>query len=205
MDPNKDWVLGTGCALHDASKALQWSLARHITYPDLLKDLYVVIESCRSGYDMMEAVMPQFLAKHMETRTTPFDPNIVADFWAVLGVSESWMDMVVWINPFWFDGKLSVSATIKGQAVTPYMVSDVLLYLMKLHKFTETRWLSVGKSCRGLIASCSVGLPHLAAMALQKKDLGCSICGSSFHCKVVGYITTAGPRGPDVDKIGQAV
>ena len=60
MDPNKDWVLGTGCALHDASKALQWSLARHITYPDLLKDLYVVIESCRSGYDLMETSCHSF-------------------------------------------------------------------------------------------------------------------------------------------------
>ena len=186
-EPNLDWVVGTGCALHDASKALQWAVARHISYPDLLKDLYVVIESCRSGYDLMEAVMQQFLTKHMETRTDRYDPNIVADYWQVLDVDESWMDMVVGINPFWSDGRLLVSETLDGQAVTLDMVSDCLLYLMKLHKFTETRWLSVGKSCRGLLASVTVGLPHLAAMALKQKVPEAYVCWSSHVYKVSRY------------------
>ena len=40
---------------------------------------------------------------------------------------------------------------------------------MKLSKFCETRWCTVGNSCRALVASLSVGLYELAIMALATK------------------------------------
>ena len=78
--------------------------------------------------------------------------------------------MLAEINPYWHDGHLRVSSVMdNGQATNANEVGDALLYIMKLHKFTETRWLTVGLSCRGLIASLSVGLPRLAELALEQK------------------------------------
>ena len=49
------------------------------------------------------------------------------------------------------------------------MVEDCLIYIFKLSKFSATRWLAVGLSCRSMMASISVGLFDLAILALELK------------------------------------
>ena len=71
MQPLLDWVLGTGCALHDASKALQWALDPFVEEKEMLKDLYVVIESCRSSFDLLVEYLHVFLARHMKRSFSP--------------------------------------------------------------------------------------------------------------------------------------
>ena len=48
--------------------------------------------------------------------------------------------------------KLWVTATrANGTPTCPDEIGDMLLYIFRLKTFSETRWLSVGRSCRGFV------------------------------------------------------
>ena len=61
-----DWYVGTGCAMHDGSKAIEWATRTHLPSDEIMKDLHIVIASCRNGYDQIVKVLPEFLMQHME-------------------------------------------------------------------------------------------------------------------------------------------
>ena len=164
-----DWVTCTGCAMHDASKALQWALDPWVTEKQMLKDLHIVIESCRQAYDLLEEYMPAFLIKHMERVDTPYSKAEVAHWWRCLGAGADWIDSLVDVNPFFLQGKLRVSMMADGKVLLASTVANCLFYVFKLKTFSETRWCGVGQSCRGLVASLSVGLYPLALLALELK------------------------------------
>ena len=167
--PLMDWVVRSGCALHDGSKSLQWSLSTWVYDKAQLKDMYIVIESCRNSYDLLDKFMPQFLAKHMVAVDTPYDRGEVAAWWRCMGAGADWVDRLVDINPWWHMGQLRVSKTVEGKAVSGDQVAEVLLYIFKFRTFVETRWCTVGHSCRGLVGALSVGLYELALLALDLK------------------------------------
>ena len=164
-----DWAVGTGCALHDASKALQWALAPWVTDKQMVKDLYVVIESCRNGFDLLTEYMPVFLVQHMVRSPAAYSKEAVAAWWRCMGVSADWVEHLADLNPIFRQGKLVVSEKIGGQVVSADLVADCLLYIFKFSKFSETRWCGVGQSCRALVSSLSVGLYPLAILALKLK------------------------------------
>ena len=167
MQPLLDWAVGTGCALHDASKALQWALSPFVVDKDMMKDLYIVIESCRSSFDLLVEYLPVFLAKHMQRSSAIYSKEDAARWWRCMGVGADWVELLANVNPMWRQEKLVVSEKILDKVVSADLVGDCLLYLFRLTKFSDTRWCAVGQSCRGLIGSLSVGLYPLALLALQ--------------------------------------
>ena len=170
MQPLLDWVLGTGCALHDASKALQWALDPFVEEKEMLKDLYVVIESCRSSFDLLVEYLHVFLARHMERSTAVYSKDEVAQWWRAMGVAADWVELLTNLNPTWRQGKLMVSDKIDGKRVSADLVADCMVYLFRFSKFSQTRWCGVGHSCRALICALSVGLYPLALLALELKQ-----------------------------------
>ena len=45
-----DWAVGTGCALHDCHNSLKWGLHAHFNDAELMKDLYITIQSGRDAF-----------------------------------------------------------------------------------------------------------------------------------------------------------
>ena len=135
----------------------------------MLKDVYVVIESCRSAFDLLHEYLPVFLARHMEVSASAYDKDGVAAWWRCMGVGAEWADLLAEVNPMYGRGKLLVSEMVYGKVVSADQVGDILLYICMFSKFSTTRWCSVGKSCRSLFAAVSVGLLPLALLALQLK------------------------------------
>ena len=162
-------VVVTGCAMHDASKALEWSMHPHIADDEMLKSLHVVVESARNAYDLLVSTMPSFLVQKLHRVHEPYDREEVAAWWRSMGAGADWVDTLVDVNPIFHNGQLKVSHQAGGVLVSAALVGDCLLYIMKLSKFCETRWCTVGNSCRALVASLSVGLYELAIMALATK------------------------------------
>ena len=166
----KDWVLGTGCAMHDASKALEWATREHLKEgEDILHDLHIVCLSLRNGFEMMADALPEFCLQHVVFGATAFDPAPVEHYWRVLGSDEEWLPVLTQLNPWWYQGQLQVFHEFNGKPTTLSLVQDVVLYVMRIVIFTQTRWTSVGASCRGLLGSLSVGVYELALLALQNK------------------------------------
>ena len=141
----------------------------HVADKEMLKDVYVVTESCRSAFDLLHEYLPVFLARHMELSASAYDKDGVAASWHCIGVGADWVDLLAEVNPVYRQGKLFVSDMVHGKIVSADQVGDLLLYIFRFSKLSTTRWCSVGKSCRSLFAAVSVGLLPLALLALQLK------------------------------------
>ena len=57
-----DWFVATGCSNHDCQNALKWSLAPFLESAEVLKDLYIVVESLRNAFGLLVRHLKHFLA-----------------------------------------------------------------------------------------------------------------------------------------------
>ena len=48
-----EWVVTTGCALHDAHNSLKWAMHVHFQDTDLLQDVFIVAASVRNSYGLL--------------------------------------------------------------------------------------------------------------------------------------------------------
>jgi hypothetical protein len=155
-----DWFVSTGCGAHDVQSALKWALAPHASVEDL-KDLHIVMESLRNSFAILHARMPRFLISHLAFDQSPFDRQVVAAFWRALGVEAAMVDKVVEVNPWWDGNFLWVNGELEDDPNAIAIVSGVLLYIFRWRQFTDSRWVTIGPSCRALLGSLCVGLEKL--------------------------------------------
>jgi len=172
----RDWVVGTGCSLHDASKALEWATRPHLVVgADILTELHIVCASLRNGYELMVDAMPQFLKMHLVHKSVPYDEDAVAEYWRMVGASQDWVPVLTKLNLWWYNGQLQVSTMYDGKPTPISLVADAVMYVMRFVSFTQTRWMTVGSSCRGLLGAMTVGVEALAKLALELK-VGYGFC-----------------------------
>ena len=56
------FVLATPCACHDAQNSFRWAMGERATDRELLRDVYVSIESLRQSMDLVQAHLPEWVA-----------------------------------------------------------------------------------------------------------------------------------------------
>eukprot|EP00974_Lingulodinium_polyedra_P084824 8210628-Lingulodinium_polyedra.AAC.1 len=95
------------------------------------------------------------------------------------------MEVVLEVGPRWDGERLWVNAELEGDRDNLRKVTGVLQYLFQWKKFTETMFLSVGSSCRGVVASMAVGLSALVEMA--RETPGCT----DYHISGFGRVSPA--------------
>lgn len=164
-----DLYIATGCALHDISNAIQWGFAS-ISGGEVLKDIHIVIESCRNSFVFIQANVIKFLVERLGFVQPPIDTELVLRFWRALGVDGDWLDILGYLNPWWDGNRLLISEAAKDDPDLIGKVSDLILYLWRWRKFVETRWVTIGPSCRALVASLCVGLEEVVAITLADKS-----------------------------------
>jgi hypothetical protein len=172
MQDNLDWVLSTPCCNHDAHNGLKWSLADHLSSSDDLKDLHIAIEALRNGYSLVHSHLPAFIREHLHFEDLSGSLETLGQFWVDIGVDADVAEALGELGLHWSDDKLMVHVEWEGNAELIERVSSALLHLFRFQKFTDSRWLTVGSSCRTIMASLCVGLHRLVATV--RNDPGAS-------------------------------
>ena len=164
-----DWAVGTGCAMRDAQNGLKWALARSTESGDVVRDLHICIESLRNSFLMLHSHLRPFLREaNIGFDHEPYNRDHVYEFWVALGVGGDVVETFVDVNPWFSGGRLWVSGEWEGNEELEENLSRMILYLLKLKRFTESRWCTIGPSCRALVACLACGLEFLVAIA--RKD-----------------------------------
>ena len=180
-----DLCVANGCACHDISNSFKWALNPFIQ-ENLLKDLYIVVESLRNSFTILQASMRKFLIKYLSFRPEGATTGAAAAwFWQVMGVEVDMMEAVLEVSPWWEGERLWVNSELANDRGNLGKITTVLQYLFKWRKFTETRFLSVGSSCRGVVASLAVGLSALVEIA--RATPGCT----DYHISGFGRLSPA--------------
>jgi len=182
------WVVATPCAVHDTHNGLKWSLFFYCQQTDVLKDVFVVIESLRNCLDLLHGYLGAWLAEHLHfVEEEELDSvDSLQDLWLALGVAPPVVEVLAEeLRLRWRDGRLEVAAPCRGTEDLVGKVSFALLSLWRFEKFSESRWVTVGASCRSLVAGLLTGLPSLIATIRQDPK------ASDFHLHGVERLTAA--------------
>jgi len=161
-----EWVVSTPCGLHDTHNSLKWSLFAIFCNTELISDCYIVIESLRNSAQLLFRYMGEWIQDRL--RFVPEDclpqPQDLYELWTCLGVDPEAIEVVSEeLRLQWKDGLLCVKDTAASSQNIVGQVSFALLSVWKFKKFSSSRWVSVGCSCRSLVASLLTGLESLVA------------------------------------------
>ena len=116
-------------------------------------------------------VLPSFLREHVQTKENPTQESLRMEFWSCLGVDPGWMETVVDLHPVWDGEKLLVEPAWANREDLIDTLSNIMFHLFQFLPFTLSRWCSVGRSCRRLLAALCVGLRGLVAWGREHVGL----------------------------------
>ena len=100
----------------------------------------------------------------------PEDEDSVRQFWQALGVQPDWLDTLVEVDPRWDGTKIVINASLQNRSDALEATVAVILYLWRWQQFSESRWCTIGASCRALIVSVVAGLEAVVAKCTSDPD-----------------------------------
>ena len=163
-----DWVCVTGCAAHDCANSLKWALAPELELKSHLKDLHNVIEAARDASDALHACVPEFVNTRAKVSAIPVDEVGVRAWWTAIGAEPSWVEKLVEANPVWRNDVLYTNLPIVTEPSAVGRLVSCIRYVLKWKPFCESRWCTVGASCRCLVGALSVGFADIMNMVRSK-------------------------------------
>ena len=171
-----EWHTFTHCACHVAHNALKWAVSNDFPDGNLMKTLFILISSARSSYmHMVDSLIPwlqQVLVPWPEDRKP--DPEL-AILWTALGADPDQIELLVHYQLVFEEthNQLRVAPQALKEDTFITTFSGLLLGLWKMEAFSESHWLSLGSSCRGVLRSLLSGFKSCISRsyAHQHKDL----------------------------------
>ena len=121
----------------------------------------------RNSFVLLHSHFCAFLLKHVVFDQPMEAAAAVSDFWQLLGIPVDMLEDLVAVNPEWRDNQLHVNAGLQEDSSCMERLSSVVLYVFKLRKFSESRWATMGPSCRAVLCSLAVGLEQLVHLTSQ--------------------------------------
>ena len=161
-----EWVEGAGCSLHDAHNSLKWGMSFERLGPDVMKNVWVVFASLRNSFDLILLHLPQWLVVHVAW--TPRDqlptPDKLSVLWQALQLDEEIVELLAQDLQLWWDRDatmLRVAEDWKCRPDAMQELSAALQAVWQFKKFSDSRWITIGCSCRTLTAAILTGLASL--------------------------------------------
>lgn len=162
-----EWVIGTPCGLHDGHNALKWSMHAYFNDPQLLKDIYIIFRSLRESFDLICQHLCPWLVrvvKFVDPEDLP-SPDVLKATWTSLNIDPVLVETLVDLGICW-DGEADQLKVDKKWRANPDFIetlSGAVLSLWEFRPFSESRWITVGLSCRTMVASLLSGLKSLVS------------------------------------------
>jgi hypothetical protein len=156
------WVTSSGCSAHDFTNALRWSNLQFFGSRQLMRAMWIIVESLRSSLDQLIAVLPRWLQLTLEFDDHAGDVDLHL-LWSFLDVSEPWCDELVSLQLRFEQGKLKVAQRWSADPSVPQRVANIFMYLFEFRSWSDTRWCAVGRISRRLLSCILLGLHSIVA------------------------------------------
>lgn len=182
-----EWVVTTGCALHDGHNSLKWAMHSQFQNTELIQDVFIVVASVRNSFGLLVDHMGRWL--HNKVLFVPDDdlPPMQEryELWTALGAEPELAEMLAFeLRLQWCDSRLQVAASCTSIEDLMGKISGALLALWEFRQFTSSRWATIGTSCRGVVAALLSGFDDLVKTV--RKDPRASDYHISGYSKLTG-------------------
>ena len=164
--------MDTPCSNHDVHNALKWGLFSWITNTSLTDAAFIAIESLRNGFSMLEEEIGRWVVVvvHWADEEDLLDPLEAAALWGAVGVEPKWVEHLVDLGILFRGGRLLVSQRHRGKNCVWADIMNCMRHALKFTKFSDSRWCTLGKSCRQVIHAQLLGLNSLVQAVLDDKE-----------------------------------
>lgn len=162
------WNINTPCSLHDFDNAGRLPLYYLNKNENLLKEIYIALQSCRHSYKQLADARGEWIATNLRRRPVPdtMDVEATRELWCVIGAPEEAIDEIMSMGFVIEDGDPCVSEDIPIDKLHSRM-QDLLLRLWQFKTVSWGRWIGSGAPCRQLIGANLAGLPSVVAQVID--------------------------------------
>ena len=157
-------VVVTACAAHDAQNAFRWGMGKNFKDKQALRDLYIGIDSLRNSMELLHQHLAEWVVKVLEfVPHRPFDTEEHRrNLWQSLDLDTETAEILAHELQYYFeDGKINVSTNNVGNPDVLDLIMKCLQSAWKFRRFTESRFLTAGCSCRTMLAAQLLGIHGL--------------------------------------------
>lgn len=162
---NLSWISTGACVCHDAHNSLKWSVLEQTQDPRTLRGLFICIESLKNGFNLMMKNVRTWLHTVVEFEDLPHFPH--RQLWQLLGIDPNIAEVAEELQLRFERDRLRIAKKWQGDAAVWDTIELVLLHIWAFKKYTDSRWLSVGPSCRCMLAAQVAGLSEFIAFILK--------------------------------------
>ena len=164
-----EWVVDTPCANHDCHNALKWGLFEWLTDEGLMKTVFIVIESIRNGHSLLEAEVGRWIGRVVKWADEDelMSPMEATALWSSLGVEPKWADHLVHLGLVFRGGQLLVNKAHRGKPEVWGDILNCVRHGLKFSQFSDSRWCTIGRSCRQVLHAQMLGLDSLMDAVLK--------------------------------------
>ena len=120
-----------------------------------------MIESCRNTFNQLVSHVSVFLGSCLAFDRDEVDEEAAAGFYCALRVPADGLQEYVEVAPLFIDGVLHVRRSLLDDVAAMEQVIAVWLHAMRWTRFSETRWLPVWLSARGMLRTLHMGVERL--------------------------------------------
>lgn len=176
------WMTSVGCANHDIHGGLSWALKPHLGGSQTSTNIWVVIQSLRNAYSLLERHTNDWLSSGVIAYRDWEHKALGYELWCLLGMDSEWAETLADLQLRWQGGRLCVAARLEHEADSMNKISACLMKAWQFREFSESRWVSFGNSSRSVLASIVLGLePYVKFIIEETKS-------SDYKIKGVGRL-----------------
>lgn len=151
-----NWVTSSACCNHDAHNGLKWSVMEFSSDPKVMRGLFICIESLRNGFSLLMQNLKPWLQEVLQYEDAAGFPHHA--LWALLGLDPNMAEIAEDLQLRFHGGQLKVASKWAIDPAVWGSIELVLLHIWSFRKYSDSRWLSLGPSCRGLMAAQVTGI-----------------------------------------------
>ena len=158
-----EFVVVTPCAMHDAHNAFRWGFLEEVKNRELMRDVYVSVESIRNSMDLVQKHIGAWVAERVTQSGIRLSEEWVEGRRVLLHALDVDMEAQEILSDVlqlrWEGSRLVVSPAADGPGDIVGLVVTCLLACWRLKKWTESRWSIVGSASRSTVAGLTFGIP----------------------------------------------
>ena len=162
------WHTASGCALHDTHGGYRRAMFEYMEDSQLMKDAWCCVEAIRNSMNIMARGILEWLPSVLCFREWDLPVESQRLLWEALGLHAGAIDAQMELQIRWDSGRLCINPAAENNCDAPQAIMTTLLELWRIKEWTESRWGTMGSTCRSAVV-CSLTGMHSLIKDLRKK------------------------------------
>jgi hypothetical protein len=160
------WYVATPCINHGARNSLKWPLKEYVENPKIMKDMWAIIETCRTCYATLMDYKSLWVASRLVFRDWTFENAY--RLWTMLGIESQHCEALVEMQIRYENGSICVAEHCHTDPDIVEKVCNLMSVVFVFRKWTDSRWVTMGDTTRTFLGSLFLGIDGLVAFALAR-------------------------------------